>query len=54
MARATLTISARLGNGQSYELAELDIENLRSNVRPVVAQMLRELAIAVEESEDQA
>jgi len=50
MARATLTIYARINDGPPYDLARLDIDQLRANVRPVVAELLRQMADAVEEA----
>ena len=50
MARATLSIYAQVGDGKLLNLAdlEIDVADMHASVRPVLGELFRELAKAVE------
>ncbi|MGI5153608.1 hypothetical protein [Microbispora sp. CA-102843] len=50
MAKAILTIYGQVGDGPMHSLAAVDIESLRANARPLVAELFHQLAAAVEDT----
>lgn len=50
--RATLTIYGRVNDGPPYTLSTIEIQGMRANARPLVAELFRQLAAAVEDTTD--